>query len=317
MLDNKFLFTLIGLIIAVIAICKSDFSSNKISENFWSNSVGRSIVANQTATTNGKVTALPLNIPAMMGRTPNPGINFFQPVNLDASIAPRFGNVQYGANIRYNMPSSKNLAVPCNPIPIPVSVISKMATNNYTKENYGCENKNDSSLPQISEDSNYVDALNSPNYSASLPISDMSVLSSDGTVSNVIISNQLTFANKKNRLWGLADLIRGDLAIAPCTGNWFQVSANPATGLNAGALASIGGYDNESMQNTVKLIHAASGNTNSTMAGMDLSSQLNQVSNGNNVINMVPNINSSVSNQSGSTNNVYGYSTLVPISTYN
>ena len=72
-------------------------------------------------------------------------------------LNPRFSNVDYGANIRYNMPSQDNLAAPCNPLgyasnPLTFASMvnsqerqSGVSKENFAqrtdpvRENYGCQ----------------------------------------------------------------------------------------------------------------------------------------------------------------------------------
>ena len=56
-----------------------------------------------------------------------------------------------------------------------------------------------------------------------------------------VIYDRMIFANKKHRTYAQSDFIRGDLAITPCNTGWFQVPADPATQLNAGAMQMMGG----------------------------------------------------------------------------
>lgn len=74
-----------------------------------------------------------------------------------------------------------------------------------------------------------------------------------------ITYNRLVYAQKKSRLKGLGDFIRGDLAIAPLKNTgWFNVSATPHQDLQAGAMTVMGGA-NESSHALSKLMYASSG----------------------------------------------------------
>lgn len=125
MFDNKFLITLLGLIVAVVAInnIKSK-EDDEIKEDFnmfpmtWK--VGR--VA---------------GIPAKPG-TPQKGQFFSVPGSYQAMLNPRFSNVDYGANIRYNMPSYENRAAPCDPLGYASNPLTfaSMVNNANAKENY-------------------------------------------------------------------------------------------------------------------------------------------------------------------------------------
>ena len=123
MLSGKYLFTLIGIIMAIFAISNAEFSQPVV-ENWMG-------IAQQT------VTAMPYAEKANGQRTAFSG-NFFDPQSMRGSgkfvsvpsfqgvLSPRFSNVQYGANIRYNMPDRDNLAAPCDPL-----TFGDMAKENY------------------------------------------------------------------------------------------------------------------------------------------------------------------------------------------
>jgi len=144
MLSGKFLFTLVGIVLAILAICNFDFSGQPVVENFMG-------MGAQT------VTAMPYTLASNGAKTAFSG-NYFDPgsMNMRGSgkfvsvpsyqgiLSPRFSNVQYGANIRYNMPDRENLAAPCTPL-----TFGDMAKENYappqkgvvpeqTRENYSC-----------------------------------------------------------------------------------------------------------------------------------------------------------------------------------
>ena len=102
MFDNKFLFTLLGLIVTVVAInnIKSKDENEEIQEDF------------------GMLPSMTWKVDRIAA-TPSgakKGDFFSVPGTYQAMLNPRFSNVDYGANIRYNMPSEGNLAAPCNPL---------------------------------------------------------------------------------------------------------------------------------------------------------------------------------------------------------
>ena len=109
--STKFLFTLIGLVLAIFAICKMDLGTNSI-ENFWTQAGFTATAVPGVCTKQGS-TALGGNYmnPNMMGSG-----KFFQVPNYQGVLSPRAAPVDYGANVRYNMPDRKNMAVPCHPL---------------------------------------------------------------------------------------------------------------------------------------------------------------------------------------------------------
>lgn len=57
--------------------------------------------------------------------------NFSVSGNYQASLSPRFSNVDYGSNLRYNIPDQKHLAVPPHPISYK-SMVDNVPVENYT-----------------------------------------------------------------------------------------------------------------------------------------------------------------------------------------
>ena len=142
MFDNKFLITLLGLVVAVVAInnIKSKDEEDEVQEDFFMNPSMTWKVDLEAATPEGA----------------KKGDFFSVPGTYQAMLNPRFSNVDYGANIRYNMPSQDNLAAPCNPLGYasnPLTFASMVNTqnkqavgvkenfkqNNSVRENYGCQ----------------------------------------------------------------------------------------------------------------------------------------------------------------------------------
>ena len=142
MFDNKFLITLLGLVVAVVAI--NNFKSKdeeEVQEDFFMNPSMTWKV--------DRVAATPSSA--------KKGDFFSVPGTYQAMLNPRFSNVDYGANIRYNMPSQDNLAAPCNPLgyasnPLTFASMvnsqerqSGVSKENFAqrtdpvRENYGCQ----------------------------------------------------------------------------------------------------------------------------------------------------------------------------------
>ena len=139
MFDNKFLITLLGLVVAVVAInnFKSKDEDEEVQEDFFMN-----------PSMTWKVDRVAAATPS----TAKKGDFFSVPGTYQAMLNPRFSNVDYGANIRYNMPSQDNLAAPCNPLGYasnPLTFASMVNSqenqavgvkeNFSTRENYGCQ----------------------------------------------------------------------------------------------------------------------------------------------------------------------------------
>jgi hypothetical protein len=88
-----------------------------------------------------------------------------------------------------------------------------------------------------------------------------------------ITYDRYIFANKKSRLRGMADPIRGDLAIVPMSGNWYAPSVQPNIDLHAGSLNVMGGSSNENSHKVARLIYETSGGANSAIGGIDITAR--------------------------------------------
>lgn len=115
MLSGKILFTVIALTVAVAAVMNMNVVGSKpVVENWWSAGQFSYRYVPGMRDRQGNETAFSGNYfdpNAMMGSNKFVSVPSFQGV-----LSPRFSNVQYGANIRYNMPDRKNLASPCDPL---------------------------------------------------------------------------------------------------------------------------------------------------------------------------------------------------------
>jgi len=278
---KKILLVLAGIAIAIIAVCKSTLGQEKTVENFWgigSRKWKTIPVVKQGSGSNCHFAAA--------------GGNFLGPLNDDRFVkypnfqgilAPRFSNVDYGANIRYNMADYKNTAVPCNPL-----TFGDMAQENYqepTKENFstcstGCTPScgkggmpvpYQGGAPPVSPgfaSGNYNQMTNSaydssayPEATDTLPVGNMTSMDADGNVTQPVVYQQFIFANQRSRLRAQGDPIRGDLPITPCEGNWFSVHPNVNLDLQEGAMNVMGGISNDTNRALTHLINQTAGET--------------------------------------------------------
>lgn len=123
MLTKNFVITIVGITVAILALCNLDFNKQPVVENWWGG-IQFTTRAMPGAMVNGKETAISgnyLDPSALMGSG-----KFVSTPGYQAVLSPRFSNVQYGANIRYNMPDRENQATPCNPL-----TFGDMAQENY------------------------------------------------------------------------------------------------------------------------------------------------------------------------------------------
>jgi len=295
MLNGKFFFTLVGLIVAVFAICNTNISP-AINEGFWGNPTRGVKVFREVHPSNNHCGGYSLqnNYQAMLGND-----KFVSTPSFQGLLSPRMsGMVDYGANIRYNMPSYKNQAVPCNPL-----TFGDMAKEGY-KENYGCSKGNcgggcspgcgiakcgkggvplglpGSGGPPIARDPNYVSAMNKVysqgNQDVGSPlvaVGDMTTIDAAGNTQQPIVYNRFMFANQKSRLRAQGDPIRGDLPIVPCNNGWFNVAVNPNLDLQEGAMNVMGGSMNQTSQALGELIYATSGGADTTIGGVNMANQ--------------------------------------------
>ena len=299
MLDSKFFFTLIGLVVAVFAICNTNMQP-AISEG-WGNfktKVIRGTCDKQKCkdVNNNYPTMLKQN--EMLEQTQmSKQTNFISRPNFQSSLSPRFSNLNYGAQIKYNMPNCKNLGVPNNPL----GDSADMVYNDYeeSRENFGCSSKGNcggnyeskrgcgsgsgrrtsmTDQSNISENNNYISAMNEvyssdktyPVLDGIMAVGDMTTINSSGDVSQPVMYDRYVFANAKSRLRQHGCPFRGDLAIVPCGKDWFSVHPTPSLDLMGGAMGVMGGVENESSRALGELLHETSGGAYTTHGGVDM-----------------------------------------------
>lgn len=263
MLDSKFFFTLIGLIIAVFAVCNTSFTP-PIQEGFGGLPSRTVRVETEVypSGAKGQGYGVSTNYQAQAG-----DLKFFKQPNYQSLLSPRSASLNYGANINYRMPSYENQAIPSDPM-----ALGDMAKQGYNKANSNV--KTVDSVPTNSYGGDYGEV------SDMLPVSDMGQIGvgvSSGNPQNEIVYERYVYANKKSRLHGAGDFIRGDLAIAPNPkSGWFNVSVEPHIDLNGGALGVMGG-DNPSTRALSNLFSVSSGHSSAGkyVGGIDMSQTQN------------------------------------------
>lgn len=282
MFDGKFLVTLVGLMVSIFAI------SNVKATNFTQISEGFGMLPSRTWKLNRVEAATP--------EAAAKGQFFSVPGNYQSILNPRFSNVDYGASVRYNMPSYQNQAVPCEPLTF--SNMAKKGFTNNTKENYGCSSCGggcrggcDSSSPGAPGGvaptepgyaaGNYNAALSAAysgsdisSSSSALPVANMSALNAAGESVQPIVYDRYIYSNRNSRLRSQGDPIRGDLPIVPCAADWFRPSVHPNLDLQQGAMNVMGGFDNETSTALASLIYNSSGNAETTIGGVNMARQL-------------------------------------------
>ena len=222
---------------------------------------------------------------------------FTVPGNFQSSLTPRFSNTNYGSNIKYNMPSTRNQAVPCNPL-----TFNTMAKENYeprnTRENYCGSCGEGSGVPSCGKggapssykggapivDAGYAagnynevkdsvySASNIPQSTSTLPVDTMTSASANGEPAPVVY-DRFIFSNRNSRIRSQGDPIRGDLPIVPCNADWFRPSVQPNVDLQQGAMNVMGGIGNETAQKLDSLIYANSGFSETALSGVNVPNQ--------------------------------------------
>lgn len=266
MSNTNFLTMLIAICFGIFML-KNNSGSNMITEAFGMNP------------------SLTVKLDREVANTPQQAMkgDFYSiPGTYQAILSPRIsGSVDYGANIRYNLPSYENQAVPCNPL-----TFGKMAAKDYKEnfeENYGCSGgpvscgKGGASFnfrggaPETEPgyaSGNYNEVMgdvysksNYPEATSTLPVGDMTTIGDDGQEQQPIVYDRIVYACRNNRLRSLGDPIRGDLPIVPNPPGWFTPSVHPNTDLQEGAMQVLGGVNNETSNDLANLIYASSGDT--------------------------------------------------------
>lgn len=295
MLSGKFMFTLIGLMLAVFGICQMNFGQNTV-EGWWGGIQRTWKTVPVIKSKKGKL----LNAAGGNYLGPLGDNRFIKRPQFQGLLSPRFTNTDLGANIRYNPADYQHQASSCHPL-----AFGDMAQENYKssqniQENYpsgscsgscgggGCSpscgkggmpvsysggtppmsanfaagNFNEVTDQAYSQ-SEYPDTIDS------LPVGTMTTIDAEGNVNEPVVYQQFLFANQKSRLRSQGDPIRGDLPIVPSEGNWFSVHPNVNLDLQEGAMNVLGGVSNSTNSALTQLINNESGNT--TIGGVNLS----------------------------------------------
>jgi len=255
MFDGKFIATLIALVVAVMTIC--NFNTKKVSST---EEFGFGGLPSMTWKTERVMAP---NLAAV-----KKGDFYSIPGTYQSSLNPRFSNVDYGANIKYNMPSNEKLAVPCDPLTF----------GNMAKKSY--QEKFTTGAPLMEADytsGNYKDVISQPPQGVQypsptdmMPVGDMTTVNSLGETVQPIVYDRFIYANRNSRLRSHGDPIRGDLPIVPCAAEWFRPSVQPNIDLQQGAMNVLAGLNNETTQAMSELINSTSGDR--TIAGVNLES---------------------------------------------
>lgn len=303
MIGSKFMFTFIGIILAIFALLNLNFSTPVV-EGFWGGIQLGTTVQSSAKLPSGEKVAIGgnfLNTSAL-------GSNKFVSVpSYQAMLSPRFSNLNYGADIKYNMPDRVNMASPCDPLTFGDMANEKFMMNKrenfipktVQRENYegGCANCGSGSCgggcspscgkgavglghkfamgyelpPDVHAPGNWNqihDSLPGDTITNELPVGTMATVNGAGESEQVVVYNNLMFAPRPtSRAFAQSDFFRGDLAIVPCQSGWFSVYPNIATDINPGAMKVMNG-EGDSNNATLSLLASSSGRN--TFGGVNL-----------------------------------------------
>jgi hypothetical protein len=244
MLDNKILYSLLGMVIAIAAISYCD-------ENVIEGFLGNLPNFNQPKQPSQHYQQpiqhyqpLPVTNKSIKQNIPQYQQEFYQaPVTQTPRIAPReFGTVSYGTNISYNSEHFNNEMKKAR-TPLGYSDLICGDNTQASTMNQNIESPCDYVPP--SESTN----KNSQSY---LPVGNMSNINNE---INPIIYDRIIYSSKNSRLRSQGDMIRGDLPIVPNSSDWFRPSVKPSLDLQEGAMNIMGGSQNETSRMLTNLIN--------------------------------------------------------------
>ena len=149
MLTGRFFITLVGIIVAFLALCNMDFSKPVVEGWGWTMTPMRPIARVQFTSPDGRTTAGPNYFDPSSDPNAYSKGSFVSTPQFQSVLAPRFSNLSYGADIRYNLPDRKNMGVPCHPLSYgdmasqpaenyvsPQTTESRNSESRASKENY-------------------------------------------------------------------------------------------------------------------------------------------------------------------------------------
>jgi hypothetical protein len=294
MLNNKFFITIVCLLLTVFAFVNAN--SNPTKEGFLTGfAMGKTLnristVGNNTRPAQSVMNQTAASLSAAQARANlaqqaastygvRKGDMYQVPPNFQATLAPRMYAGSYGANINYDVPSMKNLAVPADPL-----TFANMAKENFQgcKAGVGRGNGSLDSTKTIPPPgytaSNYSDlqnALSGQTATSELPVGNMETVNAQGVAEQVFTVNTLMFSPMRSRLYSQGDAIRGDVPIVPdsCKTKWFNVAVNPAIDLRMGAMNIMAGRNEASTLFNETVTALNGGLSNDVYASVNMASQ--------------------------------------------
>jgi len=200
------------------------------------------------------------------------GMGFYSiPANYSQDISPRFSNtLGYGPNARTEL-QNVNPYLPQSPLsrgcPMGTCGGGKGGRENYSP-GFADGNFNDVAR-QLGRATGGT--MGDPSLAKQSMAASQHITATGEVIAQPIVYDRMMMSNKQSRLRGLADPIRGDLAITPRPmSGWFSTSVQPNLDLHPGALNVMGGATNESARALDALIRQSSGMGESTLGGIPL-----------------------------------------------
>lgn len=185
------------------------------------------------------------------------------PGQYQATLSPRFSNVNYGAYIRYNLPGQDQMATPLNPIQTAGRVQQRCPGVGAGIAQCSAVGTDKQMNPPIEM---YAPKMNAGSCGDGDVTSCVSVSQQTGEIDpnldQPIIYDRFMFANPQSRLYGLGDPIRGDIPIAPIQSDWFRPSVQPQIDLREGSLSVMGGAFNQTQRALANLQSYGGGGIN-------------------------------------------------------
>jgi hypothetical protein len=193
---------------------------------------------------------------------------FTVPPTWQGNLSPRFSNLGYGAYINYNIPDAEHLAVPRNPLTW--SQDFPLTMGGPVREGYAQPAGLSPQARAVARAQNMTNAVEASRFAQNAEEGKF-LVGQEALPEGAQIYNydRLVYAQKKSRLHGLGDPIRGDIPVVPIQGDWFRPSVAPNIDLRQGAITTISGHDNATSRELRALQGAWSGKT--ALAQKDIS----------------------------------------------
>lgn len=265
--SNKIYVALAIVVMAVLAYIAWKRANGGTQENFLGNLPSMSAVVDTVVKSPSTMSSVQNTAGQMeVSNGCEADLGWVQYPGFQSQLSPRFdGTNSYGSQIRYNPPSSDNLAVP-----------PSGGYGGVVSESYSTGDMTDpSNYAQISSDQGLV--RKNMDDDVVLPISDMRYNSVSGESGagdeQPIVFDRLMYSTRRTKLRAQGDPIRGDLPIVPCDASWFRPSVQPAVDLQQGAMQILNG-DGSTQRSMEELIYKTSGGTDTTIGGLDMAPQL-------------------------------------------